>query len=128
MPPCKSTLGYINLALSDADEKHSSPHEAGGSIIDLAASNLEDEHTPANSDTHLSMSGELLCASSGDEPNGMEHMVVEASHASARREEFVVHRVVEGPFEFLREDRVCAWQLAKKKDKKSGRTARHRAI
>ncbi|KAK1683817.1 hypothetical protein QYE76_044665 [Lolium multiflorum] len=101
--------------LREPDEEHSSPHEVGGSLIDLAASNLEDEHTPGNSDTHLSMSGELLCASSGDEPNGMEHMVVEASHVSAWREEVVVHRVVEGPFEFLRENRLCAWQLAKKK-------------
>jgi hypothetical protein len=74
------------------------------------------------------MSGELLCASSGDESNGMEHMVVEASHASARREEFVVHRMVEGPFEFLREDWVCAWQLAKKKGKKFGHMERHKAV
>jgi hypothetical protein len=55
VPPCKSTLGYIDLAFSDADEEHSSPHEAGGSVIELPASNLEDEHTPANSDTHLSI-------------------------------------------------------------------------
>jgi hypothetical protein len=41
MPPCESTLGYINLAHSDSDEKHSSqspPRDVVGCIIDFIGS------------------------------------------------------------------------------------------
>jgi hypothetical protein len=47
MPPFKSTLGYIDLALSDSDEEHSSqspPHGVVGCIIDLIRSDSEEEH------------------------------------------------------------------------------------
>jgi hypothetical protein len=49
MPPCESTLGYINLAPSDSDEEHSSqspPRGAVGSIIDLTESYSEGGHAP----------------------------------------------------------------------------------
>jgi hypothetical protein len=44
MPPCESTLGYIDLAPSDPDEEHSSqspPRSVVGYIIDLTRSNSE---------------------------------------------------------------------------------------
>jgi hypothetical protein len=49
MPPCESTLGYIDLAPSDSDEEHSSqspPRGAVGCITDLTRFNSEGEHTP----------------------------------------------------------------------------------
>jgi hypothetical protein len=51
MPPCESTLGYINLAHSDSDEKHSSQlpsRDAVGCIIDFIGSDSEREHAPVD--------------------------------------------------------------------------------
>jgi hypothetical protein len=48
-------------------------------------------------------------------------MVLEQSIESARREEEVVHRVVEHSFETLCSDRLRAWLCAKKKGKKADR-------
>jgi hypothetical protein len=46
MPPYESTVGVIYLALSDAEEEHSSQHDsAGESIMYLTGSDSEEEHT-----------------------------------------------------------------------------------
>jgi hypothetical protein len=44
MPPCESTLGYIDLVPSDSDEEYSSqspPRGVVGCIIDLVGSDSE---------------------------------------------------------------------------------------
>ena len=113
MPPCESTLGYIDLALSDAEEAHSSQHSsAGGSIIDLTGSDSKEEHAPEEEELAGMQEEDLE-----------EQMVVEESIASARREEEAEHRVVEDSFETLHEDRLRAWLCAKKKGKNAVRAA-----
>jgi hypothetical protein len=108
MPPCESTLGYIDLALSDSDEEHSSqspPHGAVGRIIDLTGSDSE--------------GGEHALVEEGMGKEDLEeHRVVEESIESARRVEEEVHRAVEDSFQSLREDRVRAWLRAKNKGMK----------
>ena len=117
MPPCESTLGCIKLAPSDAEEEHSSQHNgAGGSIIDLTGSDSKEEHAPEQEE-HAAEEDELAGM---EEEDLEEQMVVEESIASARREEEVVHRMVEDSFETLHEDRLHAWLRAKKKGKKTG--------
>jgi hypothetical protein len=65
MPIRDSTLGYIDIMLSNSEEEHYSSSGALGSIIGLASSeDLQD------------------------------HMVVEESIASVRREEDEVHHIV----------------------------------
>ena len=64
--------------------------------------------------------------SSSDEPLATpeepeEHKLVEVSIASARREEAVVHRVVEESFDSLRSDRVRALLRARNETKKQTR-------
>jgi hypothetical protein len=112
MPPCKSTLGYIDIAPSDSDEEHSSqspPRGVVGCIIDLTGSNSE-----GGARSHGGGGGQ------GDgEEDLEEHRVVEESIESARREEEEVHRAVEDSFESLREDRVHAWLRAKNKGMKA---------
>jgi hypothetical protein len=49
MPPCESTLGYINFAPFDPDEEHSSqspPRSVVGYIIKFTGFDSEGEHTP----------------------------------------------------------------------------------
>ena len=53
-----------------------------------------------------------------------EHRVVQESIKSARREEELVHHVVEDSFDTLREDRVRAWLGVRKKGKEAGRAVR----
>jgi hypothetical protein len=119
MPPCQSTLGYIDLAPSDAEEEHSSHHCLGGSVIDLTRTNSkeeqrqeEEEHAPKEVEPEGMHEGDL-----------QEHMVVEESIASARREEAAVHHVVDDSLKTLRKDRLHAWLHAKKKDNKVGHVA-----
>jgi hypothetical protein len=100
MPPCESTLGYINLAPSDCG--------AVGCIIDLTGSDSEGgEHAPVEEEVEGTGKEDLE-----------EHRVVEESIESARRVEEEVHCAVEDSFESLREDRVRAWLRAKNKGMK----------
>jgi hypothetical protein len=105
MPSCEFTLGYIDPALSDLDEVHSSqspPHSV-------------------RSDSEEELEGM-------EEEDLKNHMVVEESIASARREEEEVNHAVEGLLESLHENRLCAWLRPKKKGLDLSATPNLRAL
>jgi hypothetical protein len=106
MPPCESTLGYIDLATSNSYEQHSSQSPQRGvvvCIIDLTGSGSKGRSTLPWRRRSRGWGGEDL----------EDHRVVEESIKSARHEEEEVHRAVEDSFESLREDRIRAWLRAK---------------
>jgi hypothetical protein len=89
MPPCESTLGYIDLASSDLDKEHSSWHDVGGGVIILMRIDSEEEHPPKE-EVMVVISEEL---DGMQEEDLEEHMVVEEYiHQCGMRKKWCIAR------------------------------------